>query len=230
MDSTVAKHFANGHIAKLTPEGFVLASWTIGMGEGSPCAVGFWILVSLTIFVTRGFVSIVWLVLFLLFSVVVFVLLTLIFRRIELLHMWRDFKLFPAELILPAYPLHLGETMPIYYRRRLRRGRLSQSIQIEAALVCDEWVQYSEGTDTITKTHPLSQTELPSASIDSGENQIEYQSNIYIDPQQPPSFFGKHNQIRWSLNLKFKMPGILGVCQSNFSLQILPETVSLGKI
>ena len=46
--------------------------------------------------------------------------------------------------------------------------------------MCDEWVQYSKGTDTVTKTPQLLQVKLPSQSVISGESQIDYLGDIYL--------------------------------------------------
>lgn len=143
-----------------------------------------------------------------------------------LLQIWTDLKLYPAELILPKYPLRLGETCPIYYRRRPRNGTLNKSARIEAQLTCDEWVQYSQGTDTVTKTHELWKQPLPESSIVSGETQADYSEEIKILPQYPPSFYAKHSQIRWLLTIKLRVPGIPQVCESIFYLQVLPEVLA----
>ncbi len=127
---------------------------------------------------------------------------------------------------MPKYPLRLGETCPIYYRRRLRNGTLSKSAHIEAQLTCDEWVQYSQDTDTITKTHDLWKQPLPESSIVSGERQADYSEKIEMLPQHLPSFYAKHNQIRWMLTIKLKVPSIPQVCESNFYLKVLPEVLT----
>lgn len=155
-----------------------------------------------------------------------FVVAGLFLLGFGLLLTWTDLKLHPAELILPKYPLRLGETCPIYYRRRLRNGTLNRSARIEAQLTCDEWVQYSQGTDTVTKTHELWKQPLPESSIVSGETQADYSEEIKILPQYPPSFYAKYSQIRWLLTIKLRVPGIPQVCESTFHLQVLPEVLA----
>ncbi|MGB3301036.1 MAG: hypothetical protein WBA76_22430, partial [Phormidesmis sp.] len=145
---------------------------------------------------------------FLIAFVGLFEVLGLLFFGSGLLQMWTNLKLHPAELVLPKYPLRLGETCPLYYRRRLRKGTLSASAHIKAQLVCDEWVQYSEGTDTISKTHELWKKLLPERSIVSGERQADYSEKIEIPSQYPPSFYAKCNQVRWLLTITLKIPGI----------------------
>lgn len=155
-----------------------------------------------------------------------FVVVGLFLLGLGLLQIWTDLKLHPAELILPKYPLRLGETCPSYYRRRLRSGTLNESARIEAQLTCDEWVQYSQGTDTVTKTHEVWKQSLPESSIVSGETQTDYSEKIKILPQYPPSFYAKYSQIRWLLTIKLRVPGIPQVCESTFHLQVLPEVLA----
>ena len=144
---------------------------------------------------------------------------------IGLLDIWMSLKLYPADLILPRYPLRLGETCPIHYRRRLRRGTFHQPGEIAAKLVCDEWVKYTQGTDTKTKTHVLCELQLPTRSVVTGEQQADYESEIAISADAPPAFSAEHNQIRWRLVIKLKVPGIPQVCRSEFSLNVVPERV-----
>ena len=155
-----------------------------------------------------------------------FVVIGILILGCGLLEMWTNTKLYPAELILPKYPLRLGETCSIHYRRRLRNGTFSKPGEIEAQLICDEWVEYTQGTDTVRKTHDLHKSELPTRTIVTGERQADYESKIAISSKELPSFSAKHNQIRWRVIVKLKVPGIPQKCQSEFSLQVLPEVLA----
>ena len=141
----------------------------------------------------------------------------------SLLEIWTNWKLHPAELILPTYPLRLGEICPIYYRRRLRRGTFTKPGEIEARLICDEWVEYTQGTDKVTKTETLHESQLPTRTVVAGERQADYESKIAIPHKELPSFYAPHNKVRWRLLMKLKVPGIPHKCQSEFTLQVLPE-------
>jgi hypothetical protein len=152
-----------------------------------------------------------------------FLLLGLLMLVGSVLETWKNIKLHPAELILPSYPLRLGESCTIRYRRRLRNGSFMRSAAIEAKLVCDEWVQYTQGTDTVTKTHLLWEQSLPPKTVVSGEQQADYASQINIRSEGPPSFSAEHNKIRWQLVVKLKAPGIPTACISTFSLKVMPE-------
>ena len=143
-----------------------------------------------------------------------------------LLELWTNLKLHPAELILPRYPLRLGEICPIHYRRRLRKGTFVKSGEIEARLICDEWIQYTQGTDTVTKVHDLHESQLPPCTVVTGERQADYEDKIAIPLKETPSFSAQHNKVRWRLIVTLKVPGIPHKCKSEFSLQVLPEVLA----
>ena len=221
------KQAAEPHIPQRTVEGFVFTAGAqekyagillavFGLGWTMLAAIPLWdLLRSINVFS-----------IFLIAFISLFVAAGLFLLGLGLLQIWTDLKLHPAELILPKYPLCLGETCPIYYRRRLRNGTLNKSARIEAQLTCDEWVQYSQGTDTVTKTHELWKQPLPESSIVSGERQADYSEKIEIRSQCPPSFYAKYSQIRWLLTIKLRVPGIPQVCESTFHLQVLPEVLA----
>lgn len=156
-----------------------------------------------------------------------FVIVGLSILVLAMLELWANYRLQPAELILPQYPLRLGDECRIYYRRKLRKGSFSKAGKVEAQLICDEWVQYTQGTDTVTKTHTLHKQTLPNTTIVSGEHQADYDADITIPVECPPSFYGENNKLRWRLVIKLKAPGIAQICKSVFHLQVLPETVAL---
>ena len=152
-----------------------------------------------------------------------FVLIGLFLLGLGLMQIWIDSKLHPAELVLSKYPLRLGETCAIQYRRRLRKGRFAKASKVEVQLLCDEWVQYTQGTDTVMKTHVLLELQLPARTVVTGECQADYDGEIAIASEAPPSFSAKHNQVRWRLIVKLKVPGIPLKRQSEFLLQVAPE-------
>jgi hypothetical protein len=153
----------------------------------------------------------------------IFVLIGLLMLGASLLETWKTIQLHPAELVLPSYPLRLGESCSIRYQRRRRQGSFTRSATVEAKLICDEWVQYTQGTDTVTKTHALWEQVLSTQTVVSGEQQAYYTEKIHIRPEGPPSFLAEHNKIRWQLIIKLRAPGIPSACISTFSLKVLPE-------
>jgi len=164
---------------------------------------------------------------FLVAFVGIFLLVGISIVGLALLEVWANIKLLPAELILPKYPLRLGESCPVYYRRKLRNGTFAKEGTVEARLVCDEWVQYTQGTDTVTKTHELHGKAFPDATIVSGEPGADYDAEITIPADRPSSFYGNSNKIRWRFIVRLKVPGIPQVCKSTFHLKVLPEVITL---
>lgn len=155
-----------------------------------------------------------------------FVLIGLALTSMGLLSLWTSLKLHPAELILPRYPLRLGETCSVRYRRRLRNGTFNKPGKIEAQLICDEWIQYRQGTDTKTRTHSLYELELLERTVVTGEQQADYEDKIVIPAEAPPAFSADHNKVRWRLLFKLKVPGVPQICRSEFLLKVVPEVVA----
>lgn len=162
---------------------------------------------------------------FLLVFVSVFVLVGLFFCALGLSDLWVKSKLHPAELILPQYPLRLGESCSMHYRRRLRNGTFAKPAEIKARLICDEWVEYRQGTDTVSKTHDLWEMKLPTRTVVTGERQADYENEIAIPLEAFPSFYARHNKVRWRIIVNLTVPGIPQVCRSEFSLNVVPEMV-----
>lgn len=224
----MVQHLTNSSLPQRGPEGFVL---TVSQTQRYAGLLIFVIgliwtafsAVMLIVFIGEpfGFFS-----LFPAVFISLFVLVGVLMAGAGLLELWSNLKLHPAELILPKYPLRLGETCSIHYRRRLRRGTFSKPGRVEAQLVCDEWVEYTQGTDKVTKIHSLHEAELPTRTVVTGEQQADYESRIAISSKELPSFSAKHNQIRWRVIVKLTVPGIPQKCQSEFSLQVLPEVLA----
>ncbi len=210
------------------PEGFVLTVSHAQRWAGlHACIFGLiWTAVSIFVLTTVSQKPFDLLGLFPAVFISLFVLIGIFVLGTGLLEIWTNTRLHPAELILPTYPLRLGEICSIHYRRRLRKGTFRKSGEIEAQLVCDEWVQYTQGTDTITKTHELYESTLPTRTVVTGERQADYESKIVISNQEFPSFSASHNQIRWRIIVKLKVPGIPQKCQSEFFFQVLPEVLT----
>ena len=133
-------------------------------------------------------------------------------------------QLQPGEIVLPSYPLRLGESFSVRYRRYLRSGSISRPGSISAKWLCYEWVQYRQGTSTRTVKHTLWETDLPERSVSAGTRRVEYDAQLHANSAYPPSFDAAHNQVRWELQVNVKLPGVPKDA-SYFRLKILPETV-----
>ena len=117
-------------------------------------------------------------------------------------------RLKAGEVILPTYPLRMGESCRVRYRRQVRTGSISRPGKITAKWLCYEWVQYGHGTDTETVTHTLWETDLPSRSVSSGTTRIEYDAIVKVLDEGPPSLDKTDNQVRWELQVNLDLPGI----------------------
>ncbi|MEO1352646.1 MAG: hypothetical protein AAFW84_28260 [Cyanobacteria bacterium J06635_15] len=134
-------------------------------------------------------------------------------------------RLKPGELILPQYPLRLGESCRIRYRRQLRSGSTRRRGKVTAQLICYEWVQYRQGTDTKTATHTLWEETFSTWEVDTGIRQVDYETQIQVAAEMPPSFEARSNQIRWEVRVKLDLPGIAKDA-SHFRFKVIPEEVA----
>lgn len=130
------------------------------------------------------------------------------------------FFLLPGELIVSQYPLHLGSSDRVKFRRRLKGNRkLTANGSVKIKLFCIERVGYTQGTDTIIETAIIEEKLVRSQDIMSGVNEITCQFDIEIPAHLPPSFEAKNNQIRWVVVVEQNMPGIADI-DSNYTLLV----------
>lgn len=129
-----------------------------------------------------------------------------------------------GEPFLHSYPLKLGDSCIVKYRRQLKRGYLSQPGYISAKWRCYEWAQYIEGTSKETVTHTLWEINMPEDSISTSATDIEYITKIQVPSHHPPSFEAGNNQVRWELQIGVKLPGA-PQNTSRFLLNVIPETI-----
>lgn len=133
-------------------------------------------------------------------------------------------KLKPGEVILRTYPLRMGESCRLRYRRQLRNGSTRKPGKITAKWLCYEWVQYRQGKNTKTVTHTLWETDLPEKTVSSWTKQLEYYGQVQVLTDGPPSFDAANNQVRWELQVTVNLPGV-PKDTSYFRFKILPEVL-----
>ncbi|MEM8604840.1 MAG: hypothetical protein AAGF24_13520 [Cyanobacteria bacterium P01_H01_bin.121] len=134
---------------------------------------------------------------------------------------WIRARLQPGELILSAYPLRLGESYQLRYRRRLRRGTISRPGNLSGKWRCYKWVRYYDGRQFVTRTQTLSETELALIVIQPPATRFEYAAEIEIMSDRPPSYDIGDHQVRWELQVCLDLPGI-AKDTSHFRLKVLP--------
>ncbi len=161
------------------------------------------------------------LIIFLIGGVIIFVINPTI-----IVDILASFKLLPAEIILPSYPLKLGEKSTFQFRRRLKKNRiLPQAGKLYFTLSCVEKVEYTKGTDTETETHVVWESPSTSYPLYQGSNLLEMKNSLEIPSYLPPSFEGKHNQIRWVMSVHQEIPGISKNIYSHFTILVDPVIV-----
>lgn len=131
-------------------------------------------------------------------------------------------RLKPGTVVLSSYPLRMGESCRIQYRRRLRWGSTPRPGKITAKWLCYEWVDYGQGTDVEIKTHALWETDLPEMFVASGTQLIGYEAQVKVPLQGPPSLDAENNQVRWEIHVTVDLPGVAKYT-SDFRFRVTPE-------
>ena len=62
-------------------------------------------------------------------------------------------QLEPPSITMSASPLYLGETLSGELVQRVKKTASINSVKV--TLICREWVEYTQGTDTQTRTHDV---------------------------------------------------------------------------
>ena len=108
------------------------------------------------------------------------------------------------------WPPQLGRTMTVVYRRGAisagARRRLRQPLQLEAELVCEEWVEYTVGTDTRTETADVVTRRLTAPTTPTADG-VEATLTVTIPADAGgPTIELDHNRIRWRLDSRLGTP------------------------
>lgn len=108
------------------------------------------------------------------------------------------------------WPIELGSRVGVTYRRQPAKARtLTEavgSIEVEAEITCEEWVQYTVGTDTRTESHDVVEIELtePARLTDQG---IEATFWFTIPTEHgAPTLDLRNNKIRWRIENEIEKP------------------------
>ena len=76
----------------------------------------------------------------------------------------------------------------------------------------------------MTVTHDLASVDFPERSVFAGVSQLEYETEITIPKDAPPSIYAPNNQVRWELRVNIEIPRI-PKDTSYFHLKVLPTQV-----
>ena len=108
------------------------------------------------------------------------------------------------------WPPQIGRTMTAVYRRRAisarARNRMQTAVQIETELVCEEWVEYTVGTDTRTDTHKVVSLRSSAPAQPTGDG-VEARLTVAIPASAgAPTIDLDHNKVRWHLDSRLGAP------------------------
>lgn len=108
------------------------------------------------------------------------------------------------------WPPRLGRTMTAVYRRRAisarTRRRLQAPLRVESELVCEEWVEYTVGTDTRTETHDVVKVRSAMAATSTADG-VEAMLVVTIPYDSGgPTIDLDDNKIRWRLDTRLGHP------------------------
>ena len=150
------------------------------------------------------------------FLLIVFVVCFLFNKRFRN-NLIAKFRFKPGEVLLPSYPLRLGEEYNLTFRRRLRANQKTKKAgQLTFKFACLERVKYTRGSDTEVETHVIWESQPKIYSVPIGVNTYSLRSDFTIPNNLPSSFEGENNQIRWIISIEQNIPGIVEQVYSNF--------------
>ncbi|MEO1377703.1 MAG: hypothetical protein AAFW70_26170 [Cyanobacteria bacterium J06635_10] len=222
QDQTVAKFPIN---VKETSVGFLLLEnqgkfpqrYKVNAISG---LIGLFFTIIISVIFLFWFLSFWW---FLLIVVVAYFLFNKTFRN----NLIASFRFQPGEILLPSYPLHLGQEYNLTFRRRIKGNRKTKKAgQLTFKIACLERVTYKNGSDTEVEIHVIWESQPKIYSVPIGVNTYSLTSDFTIPNNLPSSFEGENNQIRWVISIEQNIPGIVEQVYSNFVFVVDPVVVA----
>ncbi|MCA1993076.1 MAG: hypothetical protein LDL41_13720 [Coleofasciculus sp. S288] len=136
----------------------------------------------------------------------------------------------PGELVLPCYPLRLGETLTLTFRRHLKSGYSAKTQGwVWGRLICLEVYMDNRGSGSASfYGEPVWYQDLPTLEVVPGSTRIERDWHIRIPADGTPTIRVKSsneaNYVLWGIDVHLNIPGIIKD-DSVFCLQVEPEVV-----
>jgi hypothetical protein len=128
-------------------------------------------------------------------------------------HYIKGRRLFRATLLVPSWPLRLGDTTPVRFRAMLRKS--ARVSEIAAKLQCGEQVTVGRGRHEQRPDNVLYEIDLPCATEE--RRVVDEEWTIAIPPELPPSFDVATSKIEW------RITAMLGEVPAKFLLLVTPR-------
>lgn len=106
----------------------------------------------------------------------------------------------PGKLVASSWPLAIGDSASVTFRRGVKRGAVPAVNAIEATIVVREVAQYRQGTDTHTVTEEVASYPVESRLL-STPDAVVAQLEVVVPTNAPPSFEADNNRIEWWLEI-----------------------------
>jgi len=133
-------------------------------------------------------------------------------------------RLEPPSITISQNPLYLGESFSAEIVQRVKQTATIQSVKV--TLVCREWVQYTQGTDTRAETHDIF-TVHESLDVrgvieppDSIRGHIEFQ----IPEEGMHTFTASDNRVLWKIEMHTDVAGWPDF-KAEFELSVAPRLI-----
>jgi hypothetical protein len=135
----------------------------------------------------------------------------------------------PGELILKSYPLRLGETIMLTFRRSFKQGYQAKTEgRVWGRLICLEVYRDNRGSGSATfYGEPVWFQDLPTLVVQPGASGIEQDWYIHI-PEGTPTInikgLNESQCVLWGVDVFLDIPGLIRD-DSVFCLLVEPEVV-----
>ena len=130
-------------------------------------------------------------------------------------------KFAPGRLAPSVWPLRLGDSFTMEYRRRSKSGAVADSFS--ARLYVLETAIYQCGTDTCTDTEEVLNTDLGMVgATQGGDGVYRGEWSVKIPSEGMSSFEAPRNKVHWMVEVKM-FAAREEIDDSSFTLVVLPE-------
>jgi hypothetical protein len=131
----------------------------------------------------------------------------------------RQRRLRSASLLVPEWPLRLGQRTTVRFEKQLKDGAVAE--RLHAKLTCTEEIVASSGRDQKKRNAIRYQTELDTSRARIRSGRITDEWEIAIPADGVPSFSVTSNAIRWRVETIAETAGV--DVAADFELLVVPE-------